>query len=110
MSSVFTVCWAPAAERDLREIILFIADNNPDNARRVLERLQELAGDLSLFPERGRIVPELRCQNIYSYREIVVSPWRMIYRLAENRVDVLAVIDSRRNVEDLILDRLLRSR
>ncbi|MBU1570609.1 MAG: plasmid stabilization protein, partial [Proteobacteria bacterium] len=58
-------------------------------------------------PERGRVVPELQDQGIFQYRELIVKPWRSIYRIAEREIYVLSVIDSRKNVEDILLNRLI---
>ena len=41
-------------------------------------------------------------------RELIESPWRILYRIEADTVYVLAVIDARRNVEDLLLDRFVR--
>jgi toxin ParE1/3/4 len=59
------------------------------------------------LPERGRIVPELREQGIILYREIILAPWRVIYRIVGQTVYVLAVLDARRNLEDILLDRFV---
>lgn len=64
--------------------------------------------DLYTLPDRGRIVPELHDQGINIYREISVPPWRIIYRISDSTVYVLSVIDSRRNVEDILLNRFIR--
>jgi toxin ParE1/3/4 len=40
------------------------------------------------------------------YRELIIVPWRIIYRVAENKIYVLSVLDSRQNVEDILLKRL----
>ena len=64
---------------------------------------------LFTFPERGRIVPELRDQGILQYRELIIPPWRILYRISEKRVYVLSVFDSRRNIEDILLKRLTNS-
>ena len=45
--------------------------------------------------------------NILSYREMICLPWRSIYRIMENKVWILAVIDGRRNVEDILLERFV---
>jgi len=60
---------------------------------------------LNQFPDRGRIVPELKAYGILSYRELIISPWRVVYRTSEQKVYVLAVIDSRRNIEDILIER-----
>jgi plasmid stabilization system protein ParE len=69
--------------------------------------LKKKASNLYSLPERGRMVPELQGQGILQYRELVIPPWRLIYRIAERKVFVLAVIDSRRNVEDILLMRMI---
>jgi toxin ParE1/3/4 len=104
----YEVLWARAAENDLQGIIEYIAADSVEEALRVLETLYHKAAALSSLPERGRLVPELREQGIGFFREIVVPPWRILYRIADRRVYVLAVFDSRRNLEDILLDRLVR--
>jgi len=86
----------------------YIAAENPDVASKKLKEIKQKAGDLVAFPEKGRLVPELLAQGILIYRELIVSPWRIVYRTTANKVYVLSVLDSRRNIEDILLDRLTR--
>jgi toxin ParE1/3/4 len=81
--------------------------DSPHNALKILKRIKQKAANLYTLPERGRIVPELQDQGILQYRELIIPPWRLIYRIAEQKVYVLSVIDSRRNVEDILLNRLI---
>lgn len=104
----YAVIWSDAAAHDLESIIGYIAKDSIDTALRILKQLQDKASTLLTLPQRGRIVPELKQHGILQYRELVVSPWRIIYRRADRVVYILAVIDSRRNVEDVLLDRLTR--
>jgi hypothetical protein len=64
---------------------------------------------LDHFPERGGYVPELLKNNIKDYRQLTESPWRIIYRIDGDIVNVLMIIDSRRNVQDILMERLLSS-
>lgn len=52
-------------------------------------------------------MPELKEYNILQYRKITIDPWRVIYKVTGKKVFVMFVIDSRRNVEDVLLDRLV---
>ena len=52
------------------------------------------------------MVPELHDQGINQYREMVVSPWRVVFRIAGSRVFVVLVFDSRPDIEDVLLKRL----
>jgi toxin ParE1/3/4 len=107
MSDNYNIEWAEVAENDLKEIIEYIAEDSPANALKILKKIKQKASSLYTLPERGRIVPELRDQGISIYRELIISPWRMIYRISEMKIYVLSVLDSRQNVEDILLKRLI---
>ena len=55
----------------------------------------------------GRIVPELRAVGVFVYRELVEGPWRIVYRFDADRIHVTAVLDARRNLSSLLLERLV---
>ena len=107
MSHEYDILWALVAENDLKEIIEYIATDSPANALQTLKKIQQAAPSLYTFPERGPIVPELQEQGIPLYREMIVPPWRIIYRIWEMKVFVLSVLDARQNVEDILLKRLI---
>jgi toxin ParE1/3/4 len=106
MRQVYDVKWSETAERDLIAIVEYIADDSPSRAYDVFRKLRRNALSLRTFPGRGRIVPELQEQGITQYHELVVNPWRIIYRTAERTVYVLSVLDARRSIEDILLRRL----
>ncbi len=108
MKGSFDVLWATVAEQDLLGIVEFIANDSPQSALEILDRVRAATARLDHSPKRGRVVPELLAHGITRYREIVVKPWRVIYRVEARSVYVLSVIDGRRNVEDVLLARLLR--
>jgi toxin ParE1/3/4 len=108
MRKNYQVAWAAAAQNDLKQIIDYIAIKSPGNASQILRKIKEKVSDLYALPDRGRIVPELKEQGIHTYREINIAPWRVIYRISDKTVFVLSAIDSRRNVEDILLDRFVK--
>jgi toxin ParE1/3/4 len=107
MSKKYDIIWAGVAENDLNEIIEYIASDSPSNALQTLKKIKQKASSLYTLPERGRVVPELQDQGILLYRELIVSPWRIIYRKSDMKVYVLSVLDARQNVEDILLKRLI---
>ena len=107
MSQKYDIIWAGVAENDLKEIIEYIATDSRANALKTLKKIKQKASNLYTLPERGRIVPELQDQGILLYRELIVPPWRIIYRISEMKVYVLSVFDARQNVEDILLNRLI---
>jgi toxin ParE1/3/4 len=106
MSKPYQIHWADVAEHDLKEIIEYIATDGPVNALKMLQKIKKMAASLYSLPARSRVVLELQDQGVQLYREIVITPWRIIYRISEHEVYVLSVLDARRNVEDILLKRL----
>jgi addiction module RelE/StbE family toxin len=96
------------AENDLKEIILFIAQNNPQTALKIMEKIQARINTLDHSPYRGAYVPELLARNIKDYRQITESPWKIIYKVDDDIVNILAIIDSRRNLQDILIKKLLK--
>ena len=107
MKRAYEILWAAVAEKDLLRIVEYVAEEDARAALEILNKIKAGAARLDLSPKRGRIVPELLKHGISRYREIVIKPWRLIYRIEGERVYVVAVIDGRRNVEDVLLERLL---
>ena len=64
--------------------------------------------NLENFPNMGKIPNELKSLQIGGYRELVVAPWRLFYRTTANSVIVLGIIDSRRDLDDAIWNRMMR--
>lgn len=103
----FELRWSQAAANDLERIVSFIAYDSPVNARSVLVRLQSLASRLASNPNRGRFVPEVAELGTRRWRELVANPYRLVYRVEGRKVYVLGVFDGRRELDDILLDRLL---
>ena len=107
MKKSYEVLWASVAENDLLGILVYISEESPGNASKILVKIKNRTAKLEHSPMQGRVVPELLSQGISLYREVVIAPWRVIYRIESDKVYILSVIDSRRNVEDILLARLL---
>jgi toxin ParE1/3/4 len=63
-------------------------------------RLIEASERLERLPLMGRVVPEFK---IESYREVIVRPFRLIYRVQDDVCSIIAVVDSRRDLTQLLL-------
>ncbi|HVV49120.1 MAG TPA: type II toxin-antitoxin system RelE/ParE family toxin [Polyangia bacterium] len=101
------VVWTEPAARDLERLAAYLRTEAPLRAERILERIVARGESLRATPDRGRTPPELRAIGERSWREILEPPWRLIYRLAARRIEIHAVLDGRRSLEDLLMERLL---
>ena len=103
------IVWSSSAAADLRDIVdWLLARATPAAAMSFVDQVDEKVAQLALHPESGRVIPELERQNITKYREVIVSPWRVFYTEDDDSAVLLAVLDGRRNIEDVLLRRNLR--
>jgi plasmid stabilization system protein ParE len=87
--------WTPQAADDLQAIHDFVARDSAYYARLVVERLVESIEQLKQFPDSGRVVPELDDPHI---REIVRSPYRIVYRRNATIVEILTIFHASREI------------
>ena len=80
----YKIIFAPSAIEDLRAIVVYVAADRAEAAGRLGHALIDATKPLATFPLLGRIVPEFDNPTI---RELVLKPFRIIYRIDEsNRV------------------------
>ena len=96
-----------AAEIDLIEIINYYEVRNKRYAIDLYRKIKSRILELSDTPERGRQVPELEHQGIENYRELIEGNYRIVYSIAGMRVAVHSIVDSRRNLEEILVKKIL---
>lgn len=87
------VVWTEQALERLQEIEDFISQDSPARAARFVTKLLERGDGLTPFPSAGRQVPELGSAAI---REVLEGNYRIVYRLAHERIEILTVFEGHR--------------
>jgi plasmid stabilization system protein ParE len=105
----FKVIWTENAQLDLELIIEYIKIDSIKIAKKIFTEIKKECNNLYTLPERKRVVPELQQIGILKYREVIYKRWRIIYKLDDEKVYVLIVIDTSRNLEDILFQRLIKS-
>ena len=104
----FEVVLTEGAERDLEDIITYIAKHDSvRGAEYVLSRILDVAESLTNAPDRGTQPKELRSIGIVEYRQVFFKPYRVIYRVAGQQVAIYLISDGRRDMQSLLARRLL---
>ncbi len=104
----YKVIWAKHAEFDLENIIEYIKLDSVPLAKSIFVEIRKACQELYYFPQRKRVVPELQHMGITNYRELIHKRWRVIFKIQDNTVSVLLVVDASRNLEDILFQRLLK--
>ena len=81
--------WTNTAIEHLLAIYEYIARDSRVYAQRMVDRLTQRSEQIAGFPLSGRMVPEYEAEDI---REMIEKPYRIIYRIKPDQIDVLAVI------------------
>ena len=95
------VRWADSALDELDKVAEYIALDKISEAKKLVRRVFSRVGLLSDSSECGRVPPELGNK---SYREVIVEPCRIFYRLINDEVVILYVMRSERNLRKYILE------
>ncbi len=105
----FAVRFTKETRRDLRSIHDYISTNDPpERGDYVAREIIRTALKLQEMPQRGAHPPELLQLGKTSYRQVFFKPYRIIYRIRGNTVNVGLIADGRRDVTPLLSRRLLK--
>jgi len=86
------VYWTDRAKARLRLIHNYIAEDSPKTALQVVDRITSRSQQLNALPRSGRQIPEYQQQDV---RELLIKPYRIIYRIKPDQIDVLTVMHYR---------------
>lgn len=89
------VVWTDTAKQNLRTIHKYIAQGSPAYAKRMVDRLTSRSKQIGTFPLSGRVVPEFSVGQI---REVFERPYRLLYHIRPDRVDVIGVLHMSRKM------------
>ena len=107
-SAEFEVLLTQGAEQDLEAIYDYICEfDGVASANYVLDALMDVVENLSRLPERGSYPKELVSLGIKEYRQTFFKPYRVIYRVADNKVIIYLIVDGRRDMQAVLARRLL---
>jgi addiction module RelE/StbE family toxin len=91
------VLWTENAIDHLANIYEYIAFNSPTYARHMIDRITRRTEQIAEHNLSGRKVPEYDAKDI---RELIEKPYRIIYRIKPDQIDVIAVIHGARLMPD----------
>ena len=95
------------AQADLENILSYIEiHDSKERSDYVYQGIKKAIVNLSAFPKRGRVVPELKEIGVLDYREIFFKPYRILYFIEPTDVYVIGIFDGRWDLQELLHRRL----
>lgn len=94
------IIWTEPALNNLNEIAEYIALNNSVAAKNLVQTVFDKVTRLEEHPESGKIPAEL---PHFSYREIIINPCRIFYKLENKCVYILHVMRQEQDLRKFLL-------
>ena len=95
------IIWSTTARNKTKEILEYIAKDNPDAALALIDLIEEKVENLSQNPESGRVFPPTNNDKI---REIIVHEnYGVIYEVNPDIIEVLTVRHFRQDFANNIM-------
>jgi len=98
---VARLIWTEPALSDLDEIAEYIALDNADAAKKLVQKVFQKLERLEQHPQSGRMPPELKKT---AYREVIVDPCRIFYRVDNKDIYVLYVMRGESQLRKYLLE------
>ncbi|HEB86813.1 MAG TPA: type II toxin-antitoxin system RelE/ParE family toxin [Gammaproteobacteria bacterium] len=95
------IIWTEPALSDLNEIAEYVALDNIAAAQDLVEEVFAKVERLEQFPKSGRVPPELKGSR---YREVIVGPCRIFYRINKDKVYILYVMRGERQLRKYLIE------
>ncbi|WP_137226695.1 type II toxin-antitoxin system RelE/ParE family toxin [Shewanella sp. MEBiC00475] len=94
------IIWTNPALEDLNDIAEYIALSHMISAKKLVVKIFDNVERLEAFPESGKKPIELSNLN---YREVVVNPCRIFYKVETDKVYILHVMRQERDLRKFLL-------
>ena len=95
------IIWTEPALHDLESIAEYITLDKPSAASLLIQKVFSSTDRLEQFPESGRKPPEFKKSR---YREVIVDPCRIFYRIEKENIYILYVMRSERQLRKYLLN------
>jgi addiction module RelE/StbE family toxin len=101
------IIWSTHAKQDLIALYNYISLDSLTTAKKIINKIKQATFKLKKFPNIGHSILKETNPTI-NYQEIIIKSWRIIYFLENDQINIVAVIDSRRNLKDIFREKLLK--
>jgi toxin ParE1/3/4 len=104
----YKIVWSNDAGDELIEIISYYRERTGNNiAKNIHTRIKTKVKKLLDGPKMGTIVPLIKELGITNYRQIIENPWIIYYRIENQLIYIVSIIDGRRNLEEILYKKVI---
>jgi toxin ParE1/3/4 len=102
------IIWSKDAGDELEEIIRYIKNNTGRiTAEKIYVKINTEIERASENAKGRRIAPLLRSFGINYIHQININPWIVYYKSEKNKMEIISIIDSSRNLEEILYKKIM---
>ncbi|GBU28020.1 hypothetical protein R84B8_01578 [Treponema sp. R8-4-B8] len=102
------IVWSKDAGDELLEIISYIKNNTGKiTAEKIFKKIDDGVKKASENAAGRRIAPMLMNFGIKNIHQLNISPWAIFYKVENNEMKIISIIDQRRNLEEILYKKIL---
>jgi toxin ParE1/3/4 len=105
------IIWSKDAGDELAEIIAYIKYNTGKiTAQKKYLEIMEGVENISENPEGRRVSPLLKGMGINHIHQLNIHPWILYYKVENNTMEIISIIDERRNLEEILYKKIMEGK
>jgi len=105
------IIWSKDAGDELAEIISYIKYNTGKiTAEKIYAKIMNKVKQAAENPEGRRIAPLLREFGIHYIHQLNISPWILFYKAGNKKMEIISIIDGRRNLEEILYKKIMNGK
>jgi len=105
------IIWSKDAGDELVDIISYIKYNTGNiTAQKINKKIMDEVEKISENPEGRRIAPVLKEFGINHIQQFNINPWQIYYKLENNKMEIISIIDGRRNLEEILYKKIIEGK
>jgi len=102
------IIWSQDAGDELLKIISYIKNNTGKiTAEKIFKKINDGVKKVSENAAGRRIAPMLMNFGINDIHQLNISPWAIFYKVENNEMKIISIIDQRRNLEEILYNKIL---
>ena len=103
--------WSEDAGNELIKIISYIKENTgPITAKKIYNKIMEEVKKASGNAKGRRISPLFKKYGILDIHHLNINPWIIYYKVRNNTMEIISIIDGRRNLEEILYKKIIEGK
>jgi plasmid stabilization system protein ParE len=105
------IIWTADAEESFNEILEYsMVKFGETRVQTLYEKVISKIDLLASISFKSKVSQDLRDIGINEVYELIESPWRIFYKMNDDEIIILQILDGRRNIEEILISKVINGK